>query len=807
MEDWLNKCYNVYVDKVNNKIMKNLVDIKKGLSSAEVSEKIKSLGLNKIISENSSHFKIFLKKFLSPIAIMFLVAAVLSFFDGKVFEFYFILFLMFLNFFVSFWQEKKADNAIEELNKLLKLTIKVLRDGKWSQIDSVMLVPGDIVQVYIGDVIPADLKIIDAKNFSLNEAAVTGESLPVEKKGGETIYSGSFVATGQALAQVKATGKNTYFGKIMLSLDKKQKRSLLENDIIKISKLLSILSFFAVIVMTAVFLIAKQPLLDVLTVGLSLVIAGIPIALPTVLTLIISFGVLKLSKKNVIVRRLASLEDLANVDLLFTDKTGTLTKNEIEISEVVNYNASVDDVLSYAYFSSISTDHDLINKTIIKKVSELNLDLKNFEIKEFVPADSDRKRSSAIVIFKGKEIFVSVGAPQVIENFCLLNKSSRKTFEKDVQAAAEKGYRVLAVAVNLDSQVEKNMKLAGLLLLSDNLREDAKETINFLIDNGVKVKMLTGDHNAIAYRIGKMLGFKKEDVFSQILPIDKYNLVTEGKKDHIVAVTGDGINDLPAVKTADVGFAVNNAVSALKSSADIVLLSPGIGVVTTAIIEARKIFTRIYSYSVYRMSESLRVIVTIFILGLIYRAYPLTPIQLILLAILNDIPIVSLAFNRVKITHKPSQIEFKKRFAISLLFGLVGVVNSMLFLLILVKWLHCDWDIISTAFFLKLTVGGHLLVFVAHTKERWHKFLPSKQVIYAIFITQAIATFFAVSGIFMHKISIGFALAIWCWAIFWMQVGDYMKPLQEALNNRHKSNIEKFVKALIFFIKNFLLYK
>ncbi len=765
--------------------MTSQADSEQGLSSAEAAELLAKYGPNKMSDESKHRFMKMLRPLLSPISAMFLAAAVLSYIGGKIFDFYFILFLLFLNFFVSFWQERKADKAIEQLNKLLKFSVSALRDGKWGALDSESLVPGDLVRLYIGDVIPADLKIISEQNFSVNEAALTGESLPADKAASALVYSGSFVVTGQALARVTATGRDTYFGKIISTVDNRSKRSILEKDILTISKSLSLLSFVAVVLLTAVFLWRGLPLLDTLTLDLSLIIAGIPIALPTVLTLIISLGVLKLSQENVVVRRLASLEDLANVDLLFTDKTGTLTKNKISINKIIPYRLSADEVLSFAFLAAVSNDHDLINQTILSKAKERQLKLDKYEIKSFIPADSGRKRNSVSVVYGGREIYISVGAPQVIEKLCHPEKLSAPILLKDIEAAARDGYRVLAVAVNFKDPVEKDLELIGLLLLTDELRQSAKRAVEFLRTNGVKVKMLTGDHRAIAYRVGRDLGLAQEDIYSEVLPADKYDLVLAAKGSHVVAVTGDGINDLPAVKTADVGFAVSNAVGALKSSADIVLLSSGISVISTAIIEARKIFARLYGYSVYRISESLRLIVTILILGLIYQAYPLTPIQLILLAIFNDIPIVSLAFDRVAVATQPASIKVKERFITSLLFGLVGVVNSLIFLVIWVEFFHYDWSVLSTAFFLKLTVSGHLLVFVTHTPERWHKFLPSRPVILAVIITQFLATTLAVGGFFMTKIPFFMAAFTWVWAIFWMQVSDYVKIWRRNFSGRN----------------------
>ena len=273
---------------------------------------------------------------------------------------------------------------------------------------------------------------------------------------------------------------------------------------------------------------------------------------------------------------------------------------------------------------------------------------------------------------------------------------------------------------------------------------------------------------------------EKIAVFAEILPRDKFDLVKEFQKEHVVAVTGDGINDLPALEAANVSIAVHNAADALKSSADIVLLTNGIEVIKDAIIESRKIFSRLYTYSIYRLSESFRLILTILILGLIIGDFPLTPLQLILLAFMNDLPILSLAFNRVKLEAKVKKIDTKGRFILSSLFGIVGVINSLLMYYIAANFLHLPIAIIQTMFFLKLTVGGHMLVFVAHTKEKWYKFFPSKQVIIATIATQLIATALAFTGLFMSaKLPLGLILLVWAWCFAWMQVSEAMKKMQK----------------------------
>jgi H+-transporting ATPase len=316
----------------------------------------------------------------------------------------------------------------------------------------------------------------------------------------------------------------------------------------------------------------------------------------------------------------------------------------------------------------------------------------------------------------------------------------------------------------------------------------------------INVKMVTGDNRAISKRIAEEVGLKgecfvktertsiaeynREDfdriaAFSEVLPRDKLDITMLGKRYYKVAVTGDGINDLPSLKSADVSIGVSNAVDSVKSMADIILLTPGITAIKDAILESRKIFWKVYSYSVYRISESFRVILAILVLGLIFGYFPLTPVQLILLALLNDIPIISLAFNRVKNSMSPSKLKIKNRIIKSIFFGLVGLTNSLFMFLFLNNIMHFSIETIQTFFFLKLVVSGHMLVFVSHTKEVWYNYLPSKEVILATISTQVIATIIAVAGFFMPPISIGWALFVWLWAFVWMQVGEVTKGLSQ----------------------------
>ncbi len=777
-----------------------------GLTTVQAAQKLAQFGPNAIPEKKTPLFVKLIRQVLSPISLMLLLASGLSLGSGKTFDGYFILALLLLNIGVSSWQEAKADNAIAKLNENLKSRVRTFREGQWLDIDTRELVPDDIIQLTAGEIVPADGVLIDNKNVSVNESALTGESLPNDKNINDPLYSGSFIATGIATLKIAATGKNTKFGKVILSVEDRKEKSFLEKDIINISKFLSALSLIGVAIISGFFFFKHFPTVELLTLDLSLIIAGIPVSLPTVMTLIIALGVLELSKKQVIVHRLSALEDLANVNLLLTDKTGTLTENKIIIDKIIPYGSYTDkNVVASAYLASYQDSRNLISQAIVRKTEELSAIPRDYTIYSFVPGDSVKKRTTAQVKDGEGKIYVTAGAPQVILSLCTLTETQKTKVDKDIAGLGQEGYRALAVATGTE---EKEMTLVGLLALSDELRPEASDVIGFLTRKQIETAMLTGDNRVIAGEIAKKLAipgnrvitredlqkmnwqgldtnfYRSVQAFAEIYPEDKLRLVQDAKKYFVVATNGDGVNDLPAVKAANVGFAVENAVIALKGAADIVLLSNGISIIKDAIIESRKIFSRLYSYSVYRLSESFRLIVTIVILGIIYQAYPLTPLQLILIALLNDIPIISLSYDRVENTTSPAKINVRQRLLLSSLFGLTGVANSLILFMLLVGVFHISLPVVQTLYFLKLTISGHLLIYVAHTKERWWKFLPSKEVILATTLTQLIASLLSFTGWFMPApIPLTYIILVWLWAFFWMQISEAVKTFQKVESN------------------------
>ena len=768
-----------------------------GLTDSEAELIRNQNGINSITSNQKSKFKKILLWIFSPISLMLLGAAGISFAIGKTFDFYFILALYLINFAVGQWQEYKANNAIAALQSTFNIHTLTLRNAIWKKIESTDLVIGDVISLHSGDIIPADIVILESNEASIDESSVTGESETVTKKVHDTAYSGTAVTTGEIIAKITQTGANTRFGKTLLLAEDINKKSSIEKDIIKISQFLATISIVCIIVLSIGLYFNNTALEIIITTDLSLLIAGIPVAMPTVITLIMSLGMTALAKKKVAVRRLSSLEDLANVNLLLSDKTGTLTHHHIAITKVIPFNELTEQqVLELASSTTGSEDTSPISIAIEQKATALQVNLP--KATDLIPGDSIRKRTTATDKINGKITTVSVGATQLVLNLCKTPPETMVLANQTIETAAKQGLRTVAIAYNQMQANEKDMTLAGLLLLADEIREDSKPTIEYLTSQGIQVKMVTGDHTAIAKYVAKKVGlsgdiktqsglqelmsnrasFDTLAGFAEVFPEDKLNIVKSAKNWYKVAVTGDGANDIPAVSSANVGIAVKNGVDALHSAADIVLLTDGIAVIKDAIIEARKIFTRVFFYSVYRISESFRVILSITILGLIYHAYPLSTIHLLLLALLNDIPIISLAYDKVKALNRPSAINVSQRMFLSLLFGGIGLLNSLIFFLLLRHW-HVAPEVIQTAFFLKLTVSGHLLIYVSHTEDRWWKFLPDKRVILATALTQGIATLLALFGIFIAKTPWPLVVLVWAWAIFWMQASELVKWLRQ----------------------------
>jgi H+-transporting ATPase len=788
------------IDEAENKpieeLLENLSSSHTGLSPSEAAARLQQFGTNEIQETKISSFMKFLTYFWGPIPWMIEVAAVLSAFIHRWEDFGIITTLLLVNAGVGFWQENKADNAIELLKKRLALKARVLRDGKWSEISSRELVPGDVVRVRLGDIIPADIKLMDGDYMLSDESTLTGESLPVEKHVSDIAYTGSIVRQGEMDALVVATGVNTYFGKTARLVAGTKTHSHFQKAIIKIGDYLIVLALILVAVIFIVSLFRHESIIDTLHFILVLIVAAIPVALPAVLTVTMAVGATTLARKEAIVSKLVAIEEMAGMDILCSDKTGTITKNELTVGEVKAFPGfSDEDVLLNSALASREEDRDPIDDAIfdrIRRNSEIIRALDILKVVNFKPFDPVSKRTEATVEGDGNYFKVAKGAPQAVLSMIVNKEPIAWKVNEYVDSFAAKGYRALGVA---RTDPEGSWQFIGLFGLYDPPREDSADTIKTAQSMGVDVKMVTGDHIAIAREIAQQVNLNTNLVlfdekpenegiveeangFVQVFPEHKYHIIEllQGRG-HIVGMTGDGVNDAPALKRADVGIAVAGATDAAKSAADIVFTSPGLSVIIDAITESRKIFQRMNNYAIYRIAETIRILIFLTLAILIFNFYPVTAVMIVLLAMLNDIPIMMIAYDNTKLIDRPVRWDMRKVLTIAAVLGVAGVFSTFLLFWMGEEVLHLDRMTIQTLIFLKLAVAGHMTIYLARTGEDhfWVRPFPATPLILAAEITQIMATLFAVYGIFMQPIGWGMGVFIWVYALLFFILNDFIK--------------------------------
>ncbi len=791
-----------------DELLKELSSNRNGLSSSEAKRRLAQYGFNDIPEKKENPFIKFLSYFWGPIPWMIEVAVIMSAIIRHWPDFWIILTLLMLNAVVGFWEEYKAGNAIELLKQKLALTARVLRDGRWIQIQARELVPGDIIRVRLGDIIPADVKLIDGEYLQVDESALTGESLPVEKGVSDVAYSGSIVRRGEMDALVVSTGVNTYFGRTTRLVEEAEVRSHFQKAIIKIGDYLILLAIMlvAVIFFTAIF--RHESIMATIQFALVLTVAAIPAALPAVLSVTMAIGAISLAKKEAIVSRLVAIEEMASMDVLCSDKTGTITKNELTIGDVMPLDRFKDgDVLLFAALASREEDQDPIDNAIINKIKDDKFIiemLSQFKIEDFKPFDPVSKRTEATVRDKRGRIYkVAKGAPQVILSLVSNRDSVADRVNEYVEASALKGYRTLGVA---RSDSKGRWRYIGLIALYDPPREDSAETIKTAQSMGVNVKMVTGDHIAIGKEIAHQVGLgtnllsassflekpdseaqpivEKADGFAQVFPEHKFRIVKLLQNaGHIVGMTGDGVNDAPALKQADVGIAVAGATDAAKSAADIVLTKPGLSVIIDAIKQSRRIFQRMNNYAIYRIAETIRVLLFITASIIIFQFYPVTALMIVLLAILNDIPIITIAYDNVKYSKEPERWNMRIILGIATVLGVLGVLES--FGILYIGWvvLGLSREVLQSFIYLKLSVAGHLTVFMARTRDHFWSVKPAKPLLLAVILTQLAATLITVYGILLPAMGWGLALLVWGYAFIFFFIIDSSKVYVYRLMN------------------------
>ena len=784
-----------------SEVEKKLTSSPDGLTQAEAAKRLIQYGPNEIVEKKTNPLLKFLSYFWGPIPWMIEAAVILS---GVVRHWpdLFIIFLLLLaNAVIGFWEEREAGNAIAALKAKLAIKARVLRDGKWINPPARELVPGDVIRVRLGDIVPADARLLDGDPVEVDQSALTGESLPATRKAGEAIFSGSIIRRGEIGALVYATGPKTYFGETAQLVQQAHSVSHFQKAVLRIGNYLIIFAVALVAAIITVAIFRGDPILSTLQFALVLTVAAIPVAMPTVLSVTMAVGARLLARKQAIVSRLVAIEELAGVDVLCADKTGTLTQNKLTLGDPFCVtNTPAEEVILNGALASRADNNDTIDLAVLGGLKDKD-SLKNYEVVHFQPFDPVHKRTEATVKAKdGKTFKVAKGAPQVILELLANADQVKPAVEKAVNDFAARGFRSLGVA---RAESDRPWQFLGVLPLFDPPREDAKATIATARQMGVKIKMVTGDQLAIAKETAKKLDLgtnildaaslgdvKKQetaavaqsienaDGFAQVFPEHKFHIIDVlQKRGHIVGMTGDGVNDAPALKKADCGIAVSGATDAARAAAAMVLLTPGLSVIIDAIKESRRIFQRMNSYAIYRIAETLRVLFFMTLAILVFNFYPLTAVMIVMLALLNDGAILSIAYDNVHYKDQPEAWNMRMVLGISTVLGVIGVVAAFGLFYLGERVFHLDRAHIQTLMYLKLSVAGHLTIFLTRTRGPFWSIRPARVLWMAVLGTQAVATLIAVYGLFMTPLGWGWALFVWGYALAWFVVNDRVKLL------------------------------
>ena len=785
-----------------------------GLTQAEAQKRLTQYGPNEIEEKKTNELLKFLSYFWGPIPWMIEAAVILSAVDRHWPDFCIILVLLLANAVVGFWEEHEAGNAIAALKATLAIKARVKRDGKWVTPPARELVPGDVIRVRLGDIVPADARLLEGDPIEVDQSALTGESLPATRKSGEAIFSGSIVRQGEIGALVYATGANTYFGKTAELVQGAKTVSHFQRAVLKIGNYLIILAVVMVSAIIAIAIVRGDPILTTLQFALVLTVAAIPVAMPTVLSVTMAVGARLLAKKKAIVTRLVAIEELAGVDVLCADKTGTLTQNKLTLGDPFSVNKiPAEQVILSAALASRADNNDTIDLAVLGGLKN-DQALKGYKVGHFQPFDPVHKRTEAAVTGPdGKAFKVTKGAPQVILALSANAGEVKPAVDKAVNEFAARGFRSLGVA---RAEGDGKWQFLGVLPLFDPPRDDAKSTIATAEQMGVKVKMVTGDALAIAQETAKKLGMgtnildaatlgdekqqettavakaiENADGFAQVFPEHKFHIVEAlQKRGHIVGMTGDGVNDAPALKKADCGIAVSSATDAARAAAAIVLMTPGLSVIIDAIKESRKIFQRMNSYAMYRIAETLRVLLFMTSAILVFNFYPLTAVMIVMLALLNDGAILSIAYDNVHYKDAPEAWNMRLVLGIATVLGLVGPIAAFGLFFLGDRVFHLNHPQIQTMMYLMLSVAGHLTIFQTRTRGPFWSIRPARILWMAVLGTQLLATLICVFGFLVTPLWWGWALFVWGYALAWFLVTDPVKLLAYRILDPAKAESE-----------------
>ena len=781
---------NLSIDEVMSKLSAS----KAGLSSSEAENRLKKFGPNEIQSKKASPILKLLKKFVGPISLMLFAITGLSISLGKYIDAYIILGLVVFNALAGFLEEYKADNTLELLKQKLSVMVSVKRNGSWAKLPSKSIVPGDIIRLRMGDIVPADCKVIEGDYVSVDQSMLTGESLPVDKKAGDLLYSSSVVKGGEATGLVVSTGSNTSFGKTTELVKTARTKMHLESDILKLIKYLVVVDLVLIFGVLAYSFFSGLDLITIIPFTLLILLVSVPVALPAAFTVAMAYGTEKLSSKNILVTRLGAIEEASTMNVVCLDKTGTITKNKLSMSKPVEYNSfNGMDVVKYGALASREEDADEIDLSIISFAKANKIDTSKYQVTDFKPFDPSTKMSEATVLHSGRKITIIKGFPDKILSICKLPPAEEKREKELIMKDSGKGYRIIAVAIN-----DGEWKFVGYIPLNDKPREDSATFINEIKKLGLKIKMLTGDSEATAKAVASEVGIgdrildvsslagesesqlselvNKNDGFSGVFPKDKYAIVKALQDSGFhVGMTGDGVNDAPALKQAEVGIAVSNATDVAKSAAAIVLTSDGIEPIVNAIVESRSIFERMITYTINKVSRIFQIAFFLAAAFLILKFLPIRTIQLILMIFLNDIGSITLSTDHEKYSLSPDTWDIKSILSASVIFGGAAIIEISIITFAGLSFFGLNHSQLQTLLFFSFIVSIELMLLSIRSRGHFFSTMPSLPVILQIVLSILIAGALSFFGILMTPIGLDYILFSAGVSALFLGIVDYIK--------------------------------
>ncbi|CAJ2649786.1 plasma membrane ATPase 4 [Trifolium pratense] len=815
-------------------VFEQLKCTKEGLSSEEGAHRLEIFGPNKLEEKKESKLLKFLGFMWNPLSWVMEAAALMAIGlangDGKPpdwQDFVGIVCLLVINSTISFIEENNAGNAAAALMAGLAPKTKVLRDGKWSEQEAAILVPGDIISIKLGDIVPADARLLEGDPLKIDQSALTGESLPVTKHPGQEVYSGSTCKQGEIEAVVIATGVHTFFGKAAHLVDN-------TNQVGHFQKVLTAIGNFCICSIAVGMLaeiivmypIQHRKYRDGIDNLLVLLIGGIPIAMPTVLSVTMAIGSHRLSQQGAITKRMTAIEEMAGMDVLCSDKTGTLTLNKLSVDknliEVFEKGVDKEHVMLLAARASRIENQDAIDAAIVGTLADPKEARAGVREVHFLPFNPVDKRTALTYIDgNGNWHRASKGAPEQIMELCKLREDTKRNIHAIIDKFAERGLRSLAVSRQEVPEKTKESpgapwQFVGLLSLFDPPRHDSAETIRRALHLGVNVKMITGDQLAIAKETGRRLGMgtnmypsstllgqdkdaniaaipveeliEKADGFAGVFPEHKYEIVKKlQERKHICGMTGDGVNDAPALKRADIGIAVADATDAARGASDIVLTEPGLSVIISAVLTSRAIFQRMKNYTIYAVSITIRIVFGFMFIALIWK-FDFSPFMVLIIAILNDGTIMTISKDRVVPSPLPDSWKLKEIFATGIVLGGYLALMTVIFFWAMKEnkffpdkfgVRHLNHDEMMSALYLQVSIVSQALIFV--TRSRGWSFLerPGALLVIAFLIAQLIATLIAVYANWgfakVQGIGWGWAGVIWLYSVVFYIPLDVMK--------------------------------